>query len=60
MAGISRDDTKIQIALWALGQHYEDTLASFYEALRNHLSAGGIELAKERRKDVVGEDQKFF
>ena len=60
VAGISRDDTKIQIALWALGQHYEDTLASFYEALRNHLSAGGIELAKERRKDVVGEDQKFF
>lgn len=53
VAGITRDDMKTTLAVWTLGQHHEDTLNHFYEALRNALTAEGIELAKERRKDVV-------
>ncbi len=53
VAGISRDDMKTQMAVWTLGQHYDDTLNHFYEALRNSLGTAGIELAKERRKDQV-------
>jgi len=53
VAGITRDDMKTQISVWTLGQHYDDTLNQFYEALRNSLSKAGIELAKERRKEVV-------
>lgn len=53
VAGITRDDMKTSMAVWTLGQHYEDTLNHFYEALRDSLGAAGIELAKERRKDVV-------
>lgn len=53
VAGITRDDMKAQISVWALGQHHDDTLNHLYEALRNTLGAAGIELAKERRRDVV-------
>ncbi len=53
VAGISRDDMKASMAVWTLGQHHDDTLNHFYEALRNALGDAGIELAKERRKDVV-------
>jgi hypothetical protein len=44
---------KAQFAVWTLGQHYEDTLSHFYEALRNAFGAAGIELAKERRREGV-------
>ncbi len=53
VAGITRDDMKTQLSVWTLGQHHDDTLNHFYEALRNSLSAAGIELAKERRKETV-------
>lgn len=53
VAGISRDDMKTEISAWTLGQHYEDTLDHFYEALRNSLNEAGIELAKERRREAV-------
>lgn len=53
VAGITRDDMKTQFAVWTLGQHHDDTVNHFYEALRNSLSAAGIDLAKERRKESV-------
>ena len=53
VAGITRDDMKTSMAVWTLGQHYEDTHNHFYEALRDSFATAGIELAKERRKDVV-------
>lgn len=53
VSGITRDDMKAQLAVWTLGQHYEDTMNHFYEALRDAFTQAGIELAKERRKDVV-------
>ncbi len=53
VAGITRDDLKAQLSVWTLGQHHDDTLNHFYEALRNSLGAAGIELAKERRKEAV-------
>lgn len=53
VSGITRDDMKTQLAVWTLGQHHEDTLNHFYEALRDSFAAAGIELAKERRKDIV-------
>ncbi|MDO8972267.1 MAG: mechanosensitive ion channel [Saprospiraceae bacterium] len=51
--GISRDDLKADIAVWTLGQHHEDTLNDLYAALRTTFSEQGIELAKERRRDLV-------
>ena len=53
ISGITRDDMKTQISIWTLGQYYDDTVNHFYEALRDSLAAAGIELAKERRKDIV-------
>jgi small conductance mechanosensitive channel len=53
VAGISRDDMKTEISVWTLGQHYDDTITFFYAALRDSLAATGIELAKERRRDLV-------
>lgn len=53
VAGITRDDMKTSISVWTLGQHYDDTITHFYEALRDAFVVSGIELAKERRKDVV-------
>jgi small conductance mechanosensitive channel len=53
VAGLTRDDLKAQLAVWTLGQHYEDTLPHFYEALRNAFQEAGIELAKERRRESV-------
>lgn len=52
VAGITRDDMKTSVAVWTLGQHHEDTLNHFYEALRTAFAASGIELAKERRRDI--------
>lgn len=53
VAGITRDDMKTQVAVWTMGQHYEETLNHFYEALRSSFQEAGIELAKERRKETV-------
>jgi small conductance mechanosensitive channel len=53
ISGITRDDMKTQIAVWTMGQYYEETLHHFYEALRAAFQESGIELAKERRKEAV-------
>ena len=53
VAGITRDDMKTTMSVWVLGQHHDDTMNHFYEALRNSFALAGIELAKERRKEVV-------
>ncbi|MDX1913258.1 MAG: mechanosensitive ion channel [Saprospiraceae bacterium] len=53
IGGITRDDMKTQIAVWTLGEHYEDTVNHLYEALKHSFSAVGIEMAKERRKESV-------
>jgi len=52
--GISRDDMKVHIACWTLGGRYEDTLAWMYEAAKEEFEVRGIELAKERRRDIAG------
>lgn len=53
VAGITRDDMKTLFAIWVQGEHYEDSVNHFYEALRRELSTANIELAKERRKESV-------
>ncbi|MCC6410241.1 MAG: mechanosensitive ion channel [Saprospiraceae bacterium] len=52
--GISRDDMKVNIACWTLGEHYEETIAWMFEAAKEEFEVRGIELAKERRKDMAG------
>lgn len=52
--GISRDDMKVELAVWTLGQDYEETTNRFYEELRTSFALHGIELAKERRREEVG------
>lgn len=51
--GITRDDMKAEIGCWVMGEHYEETLAYLYEALKTACANHGIELAKERRKESV-------
>ena len=51
--GISRDDMKVEIAVWTLGITYEDTQFFLYEELHRAFEAEGIVLAKERRKESV-------
>lgn len=53
IAGITRDDMKAQIACWTTGEHYENTLSYFYEALKTAFDAQGIELAEERRRENI-------
>lgn len=52
VTGISRDDMKVTIGWWILGEHYEETLNWMYEAAKEEFEVRGIELAKERRKDA--------
>ncbi len=51
LAGITRDDMKAQIAVWTMGESYEETMNFLYEELKRSLEAAGIELAKERRRE---------
>ncbi len=51
IAGINRDDMKAQVAVWTMGEHYDDALSFMYEELKSVFEAAGIELAKERRKE---------
>ena len=50
--GISRDDMKIHITCWTLGEHYDDTLTWMYEAAKEEFEVRNIGLAKERRRDI--------
>jgi small conductance mechanosensitive channel len=51
--GITRDDMKVEIACWTLGEHYENTQDYLYEALKNAFETAGIRLAKERRREML-------
>lgn len=53
ISGITRDDIKAQIAVWTLGEHYDDTMSFLYEELKAAFEMVGIELAKERRREGV-------
>lgn len=53
VAGITRDDMKVEIDVWTLGEHYEETMDYLYEALKRAFDESGIELAKERRRETV-------
>ncbi|MEI6408377.1 MAG: mechanosensitive ion channel domain-containing protein [Bacteroidota bacterium] len=51
--GITRDDMKAEIGCWVMGEHYEETLGYMFEALKAACDKHGVELAKERRKELV-------
>ncbi|HNG90392.1 MAG TPA: mechanosensitive ion channel family protein [Saprospiraceae bacterium] len=51
ITGITRDDIKVQVAMWTLGQHHDDAVNYLYEGLKHSFEAAGIELAKEQRKE---------
>lgn len=51
ISGMSRDDMKVQIAVWTKGETYEETLEFMYEALKKAFDVAGIEFAKERREE---------
>lgn len=51
VSGLNREDMKAQVALWTLGEHYDDATAFLYEELKAAFETAGIELAKERRKE---------
>lgn len=54
VSGLSRDDMKVDIAWWTIGEHYIQTLDFMYEALRTEFSHRGIQMAKERRREMFG------
>jgi small conductance mechanosensitive channel len=51
ITGISRDDMKVDVGWWTLGEHYIETLDFIHEALRDAFEQRNIKLAKERRRD---------
>lgn len=53
IAGITRDDMKVKINFWTIGENYEKTMDYLHQALRTAFETNNIELAKERRKEVV-------
>lgn len=53
ISGITRDDLKVDLACWTTGQRYNDTLDFLHEELKTALDAGGIKLAKERRRQAM-------
>ena len=53
ISGMSKEDLKVQIAIWTKGETYEDTLHFLYEELKKAFDIAGIELAKERRKEMI-------
>jgi small conductance mechanosensitive channel len=53
ISGMSREDMKVQIAVWTKGETYEETLHFLYEELKKAFEVAGIELAKERRKENI-------
>ena len=53
VSGLSRDDMKVDIAWWTKGEHYIHTLDFIHEALREELTARGVKMAKERRREEI-------
>jgi len=53
VTGISRDDMKVDIGWWTLGEHYIQTMDFVHEALRDAFETRGIKLAKERRREGI-------
>ena len=53
VTGISRDDMKVDIGWWTLGEHYMQTADIIHEALRQEFDVREIKLAKERRREGI-------
>ena len=53
ISGLSREDMKVQIAVWTKGETYEETMHFLYEELKKAFDIAGIEFAKERRKEMM-------
>ncbi len=53
ISGLSREDMKVQIAVWTKGETYEETMHFLYEELKKAFDVAGIEFAKERRKEMM-------
>lgn len=54
VSGLSRDDMKVDIAWWTMGEQYHQTLDFIHEALHEEIETRGIKLAKERRREQLG------
>lgn len=50
VASITREDMKVQIAIWTLGQHHDETINYLYENLKKTFEAASIALAKSEGK----------
>jgi small conductance mechanosensitive channel len=53
ITGFNRDDTEFEIGFWVLGTHYEDATDYLYEGIKRGFEIAGIELAKERRREIM-------
>jgi len=53
ITGINRDDMKVDVGWWTMGEHYVATLDFIHEALRDSFEKRQIKLAKERRREGI-------
>lgn len=53
ISGMNREDMRVQIAVWTKGETYEETINFLYEELKKAFDVAGIELAKERRREML-------
>lgn len=53
VSGMSRDDMELEIAFRTLGVHHSATINYMYEHLKLAFDVAGIELAKERRRELI-------
>ncbi|MEQ1745788.1 MAG: mechanosensitive ion channel domain-containing protein [Saprospiraceae bacterium] len=53
ITGINRDDMKVDVGWWTLGDNYVATLDFIHEALRDAFEKRQIRLAKERRRESL-------
>ncbi len=51
VVGLTRDDIKVDVAWWTIGQHYISTSDFINRVLREEFAARGIKIAKERRRE---------
>ncbi|MBK6929917.1 MAG: mechanosensitive ion channel [Saprospirales bacterium] len=54
VSGLSRDDMKVEVAWWTMGEQYVQTMDFIHEALQTEFGARGIKMAKERRREQLG------
>ncbi|TNE67232.1 MAG: mechanosensitive ion channel [Bacteroidetes bacterium] len=53
LSGVNRDDMKVDVAIWTVGENYIHTLDYIYEALLEEFTARKIQLAPERRREIL-------